>query len=189
MQQDAGYLVGKLLVAMPGMGDPRFERSVIYICAHSAEGAMGLVINKMIDHVTFSELLDQLDIPCPDPTADDIRVHFGGPVETGRGFVLHSADYGNETTWRISSAIAITATVEILRSIARGRGPNRSLLALGYAGWSSGQLENEIRGNGWLHANADEDLLFGRNQDEKWTRAIARMGIDLDMLSGVAGHA
>jgi putative transcriptional regulator len=183
------YLVGKLLIAMPNMQDPRFERSVIYICAHNGEGAMGLVVNRLIDTITFPELLDQLDIERPAATIRDVGVHFGGPVESSRGFVLHSPDFQNDATLQVDESVAVTATVDILKNIALGQGPDRSLLALGYAGWSAGQLETEIRANGWLHVDADDELVFGIDQEDKWDRALKKIGVDVDFLTAEAGHA
>ena len=188
MTEKSGYFEGQLLVAMPQMSDPRFSRSVIYLCAHSAEGAMGLVINRLIDAVTLPDLLGQLGIE-PGPETEHIRVHFGGPVESGRGFVLHSDDYVQEATLLIREGIALTATIDVLRAIAGGGGPRRSLFALGYAGWAPGQLDAEIQANGWLNINADNELIFGTALDDKWRRAIAKLGIDHSMLSGTAGRA
>ncbi len=182
-------LDGKLLVAMPGMGDPRFEKSVILICAHSAEGAMGLIINRPARDLTFGNLLDQLSIPRV-PEGRDIRIHSGGPVERGRGFVLHSPDYtGGPATMRIGSDYGMTATLDILEALARGDGPARALLALGYSGWGPGQLEDEIRANGWLIAHAAEDLVFSADDAGKWVGALRAMGIDPLMLSASAGRA
>ena len=187
--EDAGqYLAGQLLIAMPGMQDPRFARSVIYMCAHNAEGAMGLVINQVLDLLTFPDLLEQLGIETKG-LRDPINVHFGGPVESGRGFVLHSADYVKEATLVVDENIALTATVDILRAIAIGDGPTRSLLALGYAGWSPGQLDEEFKANGWLSVAPDNELVFGPKLETKWDQALAKMGIDPRMLSGDAGHA
>ncbi len=186
--KSSGYLAGQMLIAMPQMRDPRFARSVVYVCAHSAEGAMGLVINRLFDAITFPDLLVQLNID-PTPRCDQIRVHFGGPVEAGRGFVLHTTDYINESTLVVDDEVALTATIDVLRAIAEGTGPNQSLLALGYAGWSAGQLDSEILENVWLNVPADSELLFGRDLDHKWVHAIGRLGIDLTMLSGDAGHA
>ena len=183
-----GYLTGQLLVAMPGMQDKRFERTVIYMCAHNAEGAMGLVINRLAGAVTFPELLQQLNIEAQGLNRE-IRIHFGGPVETGRGFVLHSGDYRHESTLDVDSEVGLTATIDILQDIANGRGPRQSLLALGYAGWSPGQLDNEIHANGWLHVAPDEGLVFDDDLDGKWERAIAKLGIDPSLLSMDAGHA
>jgi putative transcriptional regulator len=181
-------LVGKLLVAMPGMRDPRFAKSVVYMCAHSTDGAMGLVLNRILDTLTFADLLEQLGIPSSE-SQRAIRVHFGGPVETGRGFVLHSPDYKQDGTLIVAGEVSLTATVDILRAIAAGAGPRRHLLALGYAGWGPGQLDGEIRANGWLHVPADEELVFDPGLETKWDRAMAKMGIDPRMLSDAAGHA
>ena len=191
MSQDSettGYLTGQLLVAMPQMRDPRFMRSVIYMCAHSIEGAMGLVVNKLVDNVSFPDLLDQLNIQTG-PVENEIFVHFGGPVETGRGFVLHSSDYVQDATLVIDENVGLTATVDILKSIAEGSGPDRSLLALGYAGWGAGQLDEEIQANGWLTVAPDVPLVFDGDLDGKWERAMDKMGIDFSKLSGEAGHA
>lgn len=182
-------LAGTLLVAMPQMLDPRFARSVVYLCAHSEEaGAMGLVINKLAGSLTMGELFAQLDLP-PSSRVGARPVHFGGPVETGRGFVLHTADYRDDGTLLVADELAVTATLDILRAIGTGQGPRQSLLALGYAGWAPGQLENEIQGNGWLHCDADADLVFGDDIDEKYGRALRKIGIDPGMLSNEAGHA
>ncbi len=185
---DFQSLTGQLLVAMPAIGDPRFERTVIYLCAHGPEGAMGLVVNRLLDNLTFPDLLRQLNIDA-DGIDDRIEVHFGGPVDSGRGFVLHSADFQQDSTMVVDDEIALTATVDILRAIADGRGPFRSMLALGYAGWGPGQLDGEILANGWLSVPADSDLVFGPDQDSKWERAMAKVGIDPLLLSGDAGHA
>ena len=191
-----GFLNGQLLIAMPSMGDKRFARSVVYICAHSADGAMGIVINRLATEVSFRELLVQLEIveterqPRLAESVDEIRVHRGGPVETGRGFVLHSADFRVENaTLPIAEGICLTATLEILRAIAEGRGPGRALLALGYAGWGPGQLEFEIQANGWLHSQADRGILFDDDIDGKYDRALAKIGVEAGMLSTDAGHA
>jgi putative transcriptional regulator len=190
------YLDGQLLIAMPVMGDPRFERSVIYMCAHSADGAMGIMVNRPAGSIDFPDLLVQLNIitrndqiKLPD-TAESMKVMRGGPVDTGRGFVLHSADFFlANATLPIDDQICLTATVDILKAIANGNGPKHAILALGYAGWGPGQLETEIQGNGWLHCAADPDLIFGTDVDEKYARALAKIGIDLGMLSNEAGHA
>jgi putative transcriptional regulator len=182
------YLPGQLLIAMPTMSDPRFERSVIYMCAHTSEGAMGLVLNRLMGSVTFPDLLEQIGIESEN-VEDVIRVHFGGPVESGRGFVLHTADYLLDGTLVVDGGIALTASVDILRAIADGGGPRHRLLALGYAGWGPGQLEGEIQANGWLNVPADADLIFDDNLDGKWEASLAKIGIDLTSLSGQAGHA
>jgi len=182
-------LTGQLLVAMPQMQDPRFARSVVYLCAHSGEaGAMGLVVNKTIDALTIEELYSHLKIEHaranrPQP------VHFGGPVDPGRGFVLHSIDYHEEGTLGIGGEFAMTATLDILRAMGKGEGPRRSLLALGYAGWAPGQLDAEIQANGWLWVAADADLVFEATDDSKWERALAKLGVSPSTLSTDAGHA
>jgi len=182
------YLTGNLLLAMPQMRDERFMRSVIYICAHTSDGAMGLVINKIVDSVSFPELLDQLNIST-DSADQQISVHFGGPVETGRGFVLHSADYVKDATLVINDEVALTATIDILKSIADGKGPERSILTLGYAGWAPGQLDQEIQANGWLSLPADNTLVFDNKPENIWENAMKKIGIDFNMLSGQSGHA
>ncbi|ACA20534.1 protein of unknown function DUF179 [Methylobacterium sp. 4-46] len=192
----AGYLDGQLLVAMPGMADERFARSVIYLCAHSAEGAMGIIVNKPAADLNMPDLLVQLDIIRQD---DAIRlpnrvghmpVLMGGPVESSRGFVLHSPDFHiDQSTLLIDDGICLTATVEILRAIAAGTGPRDAVLALGYAGWQPGQLESEIQANGWLHCPADPDLIFNAALDAKYDRALRAIGIEPAMLSMSAGHA
>src|SRR3954462_7342177 len=193
---DRGYLDGQLLIAMPVMGDPRFAQSVIYLCAHSAEGAMGIIINRPAGSIDFPELLVQLDIirkadqiRLPE-NAGNMKVLRGGPMDTGRGFVLHSSDFFiKDATLPIDDKICLTATIDILRAIANGAGPKHAILALGYAGWAPGQLENEIQHNGWLHCDADPDLIFGRDVEEKYLRALRKIGIDPGMLSAEAGHA
>jgi len=188
----AGYLDGQLLIAMPSMTDPRFHRSVIYICAHSVEGAMGLIINQRAPHITLPRLLEQLEItPRPIPVAANcMAVHVGGPVETSRGFVLHSSDYfAADSTLPINDSVCLTATVDILKAIAKGSGPNRAILALGYAGWAPGQLEREIQANGWLNCPADFDIVFDADLEAKYARALHLLGVDPSHLVGIAGHA
>ncbi len=190
------YLDGQLLLAMPSMSDPRFHKAVIFLCAHSADGAMGIVVNQRAPHITFTKLLQQLGIV---PGADDssirvpiekMPVHTGGPVETGRGFVLHTKDYfSSDSTLPIDDSISLTATIDILRAIATGTGPDRSLLALGYAGWAPGQLEQEIQSNGWLICPADPDLVFDTTIESKYDRAMAKLGIHPSFLVSDAGHA
>ena len=184
----SGYLTGQLLIAMPQMTDPRFDRSVIYICAHTADGAMGLVVNREIEALTFPDLLKQLSIDA-EVIDDKIQVLFGGPVETGRGFVLHSSDYVQNTTMLVDKRVGLTATMEVLKDIASGNGPKLNILALGYAGWGPGQLDAEIQANGWLSVPADDGLVFDPDLDKKWERALAKIGVDFSMLSGQAGHA
>lgn len=194
--KSSGYLDGQLLIAMPIMTDKRFARSVIYMCAHSAEGAMGLIINQRASHISFRELLGRLKIATDaaeegeGPELIDMDVHVGGPVETGRGFVLHSSDYYSaDSTLPIDDGISLTATLDILKAIAAGKGPDRAMLALGYAGWQAGQLESEIAANGWLNCPADAELLFDRNLERKYERAMGKIGIDPSHLVSEAGHA
>lgn len=183
-----GYLTAQMLIAMPNMSDPRFQRTLIYLCAHSEDGAMGLVVNRLFESISFPELLEQIGVETSGPERS-IRVHSGGPVESGRGFVLHSADFMQEGTMAVDDSTALTASVDILKAMAEGEGPRHSLLALGYSGWGPGQLEAEFQANGWLHAPADEALLFDADLDSKWERAISKIGVDVNMLSGDAGHA
>ena len=182
------YLTGQLLVAMPAMGDPRFSRRVIYMCVHNEEGAMGLIINKIADALSFQELLIQLDIKKLGG-APQFPIHFGGPVDTGRGFVLHSSEYNRDGTIKVAEGMALTATIDILQDIAEKRGPEKFLLALGYAGWGVGQLDSEIQQNAWLHVPADPELTFNQDNEGKWEHAIAKIGVNLSLLSGEAGHA
>jgi putative transcriptional regulator len=184
------FLEGKLLIALPGMPDPRFERSVIFMCAHSLQtGAMGLIINKRIEGLNFRDLVQKLEIRTAAATPD-FPVLYGGPVETGRGFVLHSADYAStESTLPVTGDISLTATLDILRAIAEGHGPGKSMFALGYAGWGAGQIEDEIRSNGWIHCDADPALLFDAELDSKWASALQKLGIDISALSANAGRA
>ena len=192
---EPSYLDGQFLIAMPSMEDGRFARSVVYVCAHSADGAMGIVINQVAPQIDFVDLLVQLDI-IPDgpeirlpPKADRMIVQRGGPVETGRGFVLHSPDYFIEnSTLPIAENVCLTATLEILKAIVAGSGPRNAMLALGYAGWARRQLEAEIQQNGWLHCSAPADLIFDPDLASKYDRALALLGIDLAMLSDEAGH-
>lgn len=181
-------LKGRLLIAMPAMGDARFERTVIYMCAHSQDkGAMGLVVNKPVDGIDFRELLDQLKIT--DVSIDALPVQYGGPVEGTRGFVLHSADYETDGASPVTPEISLTATLDILRDIAAGTGPSQHILALGYAGWAPGQLENEIKENGWLIVDGDAALVFDDALESKWGRALALLGVDPSNLSSQAGRA
>lgn len=205
-----GYLEGQLLIAMPAMNDPNFEKSVIYLCAHSDLGAVGLVINQRASGITFGEILEQLEItpsaedPAPplitNSTDDSRPIFIGGPVETGRGFVLHSTDYCKDEATLVSQdtigdgsggdeGVGMTATLDILRAIAEGKGPRRSLLAIGYSGWGPGQLESEIQANGWLTCPAENDLVFDEDFETKWTRAVEILGVDPAFLSSDFGHA
>jgi putative transcriptional regulator len=198
MQKGEGerYLDGQLLVAMPGMPDERFARSVIYVCAHSSEGAMGIIINRRASSVNFPELLIQLEVIAPDEAirlpslAGAVPVLKGGPVDTGRGFVLHSNDfYIDNSTLPIDDGVSLTATIDILRAIASGSGPDRAVLALGYAGWQPGQLEDEMQQNGWLTCPADSSIIFDTPVEMKYDLAFRKLGIDPGYLSAEAGHA
>jgi putative transcriptional regulator len=187
---------GQFLIAMPSLREGPFARSVIYLCAHREDGAMGIVINQRADEIEFSKLLVQLDIVGRSeairlpPTAEAVRVLRGGPVDTGRGFVLHSSDYrAEDSTVAIGDGVCLTATLDILRAIAKGGGPSKAVLALGYAGWASGQLEDEILANGWLIAPADFKLIFDPDLEAKYDRALALLGVSAAWLSSEAGHA
>ena len=190
-----GYLDGQMLIATPTMSDDRFARSLIYVCAHSSEGAMGIVVNQPANNIRFPDLLVQLDV-IPEEDAimvssrqDEVKVLKGGPVETGRGFVLHSADFFIEnSTLPIDNGICLTATLDILKAMVKGSGPQSAILALGYAGWAPGQLESEIQNNGWLHCSADAELIFGE-PGEKYEKAMRKLGIAPGMLSSDVGHA
>jgi len=189
MGSEISNLTGKLLIAMPGMSDPRFDKSVVYMCQHGAEGALGLIVNKPATDLRFADLLSQMGI-VPGPGMKEIRVHFGGPVERGRGFVLHSTDYdAGAGTLKVDDQTAMTATLDVLQDIAQGQGPRQSMLALGYAGWGPGQLETELAQNGWLCSDARDDILFGRANEFKWTAALKLLGIDPLHLSSTSGRA
>jgi putative transcriptional regulator len=185
---DGAWLTGQLLIAMPTMPDPRFARSVIYVCSHGPNGAMGLVVNRLYGEVNFKALLQQLNVKTPDD-APDLPVHYGGPVEAARGFVLHSTDFLREGTMRIDDTIALSATVEVLEALASGEGPDRAMMALGYTGWDAGQLDAEMQANGWLTAAADDNLIFDKEIETKWERALGKIGISASTLSVQAGHA
>jgi putative transcriptional regulator len=190
--KDQNYLTGKLLIAMPAMGDPRFDRAVIFVCSHDEGGAMGLVINHALPNIQFGDLVKQLKIE------SDIKVNFnkmklpvmyGGPVESARGFLLHSGDFSRDETMQVNSLYGVTGTLDALKDIARGNGPENLMFILGYAGWEAGQLESEIMQNVWLIAEPDEELVFAANHQVKWTQAIGKLGIDPAMLSVEAGSA
>jgi putative transcriptional regulator len=183
-----GYLTGQLLIAMPAMSDPRFEYSVIYMCAHTDEGAMGIVLNRALEQPSFDDLLKQLDV-APTPPARRIRLCSGGPVDNGRGFVLHTADWTGDGSLHVNENVALTASLDVLKAIAEGGGPRQGILALGYAGWGPGQLDAEIQQNAWLSAPADETIVFDPDSDTKWRRALAKLKVDPLLLSGDAGHA
>lgn len=178
MNSDANYLSGTLLVAMPSMGDPRFATSLVYLCAHSPDGAMGLIVNKRAESLTLTDLFGKIGIPVGDVLGRQ-SVHYGGPVEMGRGFVLHSADYhASEATMRVDDQTSMTATIDVLQAMADGRGPEKALVTLGYAGWAPSQLEAELQANGWLTVDPDPELLFGVADDQKWSQALRKIGID-----------
>jgi len=182
-------LTGKLLIAMPGMGDPRFEHSVVFMCSHSDEGAMGLIVNKPGSGVSLFDLLEQLDIQLHGDRSNR-PVHYGGPVESARGFVLHSAEYQSSLqTLKVNDDFAMTATLDILEDIAVGDGPDRALMMLGYAGWGPMQLEAEIAENGWLTVDADQHLVFALDDEDKWSAALKSLGVDPKGLSAAAGRA
>jgi putative transcriptional regulator len=183
-------LTGKLLIAMPGMGDVRFDHSVVFLCSHTDEGTMGLIINKPTRDVSLSDLLVQLNITADPPERGQMPVHFGGPVEGARGFVLHSSEYDSQLhSTKVSDDFSMTATLDILEDIALGQGPDKALMMLGYAGWGPDQLEGEIAMNGWLTADAQADLVFGPDDNAKWSAALKSLGVDPLSLSASAGHA
>ncbi|MGR3622699.1 YqgE/AlgH family protein [Pseudophaeobacter sp.] len=183
-------LTGKLLIAMPGIGDPRFEHSVIFLCSHGEDGAMGLIINKVAPEVRLSNLLNQLDIPIEEEERGEQEIRFGGPVETQRGFVLHSQDYESSiNSLSVPPGYGMTATLDILEDIAQGSGPEKMLIMLGYAGWGPGQLESEIVANGWLTTESTDGLMFETADAQKWGAALASLGIDPLTLSASAGSA
>lgn len=187
-QELSGYLTGQFLLAMPQMQDSRFEKTVIFICGHDANGAMGLVINKYLGDLTLRGLLDYLNLP-QESIKRDLPIYFGGPSDTGRGFVLHSDDFTHPGTVRLGNHISLTATVDILRSIAEGDGPKDCLLAMGYAGWGPGELDSELHSNRWLQVEADVDILFQTSIEKKWGKAIAKLGVTPEALSDELGQA
>ncbi|MEI9885194.1 MAG: YqgE/AlgH family protein [Rhizomicrobium sp.] len=188
-QEEQGFLHGKLLIAMPGMPDPRFEKSVILMCSHSARGALGLMVNKPIPGLPFRELMNKMDIGVTPATPRNL-VLFGGPVDTDHGYVLHENERVHRaSTLAITPDIALTGTVDMIRALAAGRGPERWLMALGYAGWGPGQIENEIAGNGWIHCDADAAIVFDAAMDDKWRLAFGKLGANLSGLSTQAGRA
>ena len=189
---DESYLAGKLLLAMPGMGDSRFYKSVIYVCAHDEEGAMGLVINHPLESVAFDELLEELKITADievDLNALEVPVMRGGPVEGARGFLLHSSDFSKPDTVKVDDRIYVTGTLDALKDVAQGAGPARRIFILGYAGWTAGQLDQELQQNAWLVVDADPDLVFSEGAEDKWERAVRKLGIEPSMLSAAGGSA
>jgi putative transcriptional regulator len=184
---EAQYLTGRLLLAMPGMFDPRFERSVIAMCLHDGSGAFGVGVGHLRHGVRLHALLDELGIP--PGVAPDCPVHHGGPVEPGRGFVLHSTDWGGQGTIEVAGLLGLSASLDVLRAIAEGRGPSRWLVALGYAGWGAGQLENELRHHGWITASLSPEILFDVPCEQRWKRTLQREGVDPAQLANVTGRA
>ena len=187
-QYIASPLIGKFLVSLPQMRDPRFHNSVIYICGHDSNGAMGIIINRHFDSLSFFELLDQLDIPYP-PSLRDIKLNYGGPVELGRGFILHTSDYMHSSSLMIAEDIILTSNLDVLKQIAQGDGPEKFILALGYTGWGKGQLEEEIKNDGWIQIDADLETLYSQNVERKWHQVLGKIGVDPDMLSLEGGQA
>jgi putative transcriptional regulator len=183
-----GLLTGQLLIAMPLMDTPHFSHTVIYICAHTPEGAMGIVLNRPLNRPSFDDLLEQLEV-MPTPPARRIELFRGGPVDAARGFVLHTSDWTGDGSLLVDDQVALTASLDVLKAIADGGGPARGLLALGYAGWGPGQLDREMHDNAWLSAPATVELLFDREHETKWRRAMAILKVDPLLLSGSAGHA
>jgi len=183
-----GYLTGQLLVAMPAMRDPRFSQTVVFMCAHTAESAMGIVINRPLEGLAFDALLEQLHID-PVPPARRIRMHAGGPVETGKGFVLHTTDWVQEGSLKVDPRFAVTSSIDVLKAFARGEGPRQGFLALGYAGWGAGQLDEEILQNAWLSVPAEEEFVFAGDLGAMWRGALSVLKVDPLLLSGAAGRA
>ncbi|BCW90227.1 hypothetical protein sos41_33950 [Alphaproteobacteria bacterium SO-S41] len=185
-----GYLNGRLLIAMPTMNDPNFEKTVVLLCHHTPETAMGIVINKALGGMSFDKLLKQLKVDAPRGRRSDLTVHYGGPIQTTRGFVLHSDDYKNdEATLQVCEGIALTATMDVLKALGHGEGPAQAFFALGYAGWGAGQLESELQENAWLVGDAEQGIVFGRELEAKWLEALTRIGVDPAMVTDAAGHA
>ena len=181
------FLTGQLLLAMPGIGDPRFEKAVIAMCVHDEEGALGIGLGRIVPRIGFHDLLRQLEI---DPgSAPDVPIHLGGPVEPQRGFILHSLDWGGEGSVQVSNRWVLTATLDILRAIAEGRGPSRWVAALGYAGWGAGQLEEEMCANGWFATPGTDELLYDADVDTRWSGAFLSAGIDTRLLASDFGTA
>lgn len=185
---EEGFLAGQLLIAMPAMTDERFARTVVCICAHSSEGAMGIVVNRPIVRPSFAELVNQLDVQ-PQPPLRTVPICVGGPVEGGCGFLLHTAEWRDASTLSVTELVSLTASLDVLREVAAGRGPASCLLALGYAGWGAGQLERELQANAWLSIDIDRQIVFDEHYDSKWRRALGSLGVDPNALSGMIGHA
>ena len=187
-KSQASWLTGQLLIAMPSLRDANFAQTVICICAHSEDGAMGIVLNKPLQRLSFDALLKQLGV-APIPPARSIRMLSGGPVDGGRGFVLHSGEWSTEGSMSVDEQTRLTSSIEVLKAIAGGGGPRECVLALGYASWGPGQLEEEIGANAWLSVTPDETLLYDAKPDQAWRQALAKLKVDPLLLSGAAGHA
>jgi putative transcriptional regulator len=186
---DHAFFAGQLLIAMPGISDPRFERALILICAHDEHHAMGIAVNRPVEGLSVPDLLERLEV-ASDISAPPDLVMIGGPVERERGFVVHTDDYRGEYSIDVGEGLTLTATRDVLEALAHaGARPRQAILALGYAGWGAGQLESEIKENVWLTCEADEELIFGADHAGKWGRALAKLGVDADRLSSVAGRA
>lgn len=188
IEDENEWLTGKILVAMPSMLDPRFERTIIFICSHSPDGAMGLVLNRMFGEINFEGLLEQFGLKLSE-NAKEKPVFYGGPVEPVRGFVLHSSDYKEASTTEVTETLNLTATVDVLRALSLGHGPEKSLLLLGYAGWAPGQLEVELQANGWIIVPGNADIIFDERHEDKWKKALKTIGVSPTMLSTDVGHA
>ena len=189
-KMESPFLSGKLIIAMPTMSDPRFKRSVVCICAHNEDGAIGIIINKIIESLSFSKIIKQLKLKKNKVKRDHSEpIYFGGPVETERGFILHTADYFSENSTPINTQISMTASTEILQALIDGNGPNKSIIALGYAGWGPGQLDTEIQSNAWLSVQSDPELIFSDKTSDKWDMALEKIGVDPALLSTEFGRA
>ena len=185
---DSHFLTNQFLIAMPGLEDPNFFHSVTYICELNEEGALGLVVNRPLE-MQLGEILKHINLPHAEPEAQQICVHLGGPVQQDRGFVLHQPLGNWDATLKVTDRIGVTSSIDILEAIAGNQGPERSLIALGYAGWGAGQLEREMAENAWLSGPADPEILFNTPDEQRWRAAAASLGVNLDLLSGDAGHA
>ncbi len=188
-QNNSNYFTGKLLIATPLLNGSCFEKSVVYLCAHNNTGAMGILVNLTLNNMKYSDLLKEVGIRDSEINCSELPIYFGGPVEAGKGFILHTNDYHSFSTQLIKDNISLTSTVDILKDMASGRGPNKKIIALGCAGWGPGQIEKEIKENAWITIPANENLVFGENNKYKWQQAIDSLGIDLTMLSHVVGNA
>jgi len=186
--EDTKNLADHFLIAMPGLQDPNFDHTVTYVCEHSEQGTMGIVVNRPMK-LQLGDMLEQLEIRPTAPGAAELPVYLGGPVQTDRGFVLHGDDRMWDSTMRITPQVSVTTSKDILEAIAHGEGPEHSLIALGYAGWASGQLDAEMGANAWLSGPADGDILFRLPARDRWLAAARLLGVDMNLLSGEAGHA